>query len=1559
LPIHHIFKVFHGIRASLDKRQFFFFSPVSMASGIVNTFTNSSTTLSLPNFPTTMTTKLENSSNYLRWTTQVLPALRSNEVMGIVDGTEPCPPKLITNSDGAEVSNPAFSVWTRKDQHILSWLTMTLSDSVLSTVYGLHTARQVWTALASKFASQSRSRISHLKQQLQSLRQGTISCPEYLQTAKSAADQLAAVDQSIPDGDLIAFVMNGLNPSYNTFITTYSLATRDKLPSFDDFSDELLNFEMLLTQQQRTAAAVPDPSTFALFSQKQNPVNRTFSRSRGSSQARFGFQPRFNPQNSRFPPPQRYSQHRFPSRNFSQSPASPHTPVLQSGHHTSALDSTSAAPQGISGNLFSSTDRIPCQICGKLSHNALDCFHRMDYSYQGRHPPPQLAAMVAHTNSSLENQQWLADSGANAHITGDINNLQDQQPFLNTDAVTVGNGTNLTIEHTGSTLLHSLKFPLHLKNILHCPKASSNLLSIQKLCADNSCYFILTASHFFVKDLRTHSILLEGKSENGLYPLLLGKNKLPRAKTFTAFLGIKASSLMWHFRLGHPSFDVVNRVVRDKQLPVSSYDFNKAVVCVSCQLGKSKKLPFQCSSRISVNPLELIHTDIWTSPVYSVSGLKYYVIFIDDYSRFSWIYPLHLKSEVLTKFIQFKLLVENQFSTKIKQVQSDGGGEYISHHFQSFLAKHGITHRKSCPYTSQQNGLAERKLRHILETGLTLLAHSSLSNKYWADAFVTAVHIINRLPTPILDHKSPFSKLHSKEPDYHSLRVFGCQCFPLLRPYTNHKLEYRSKPCVFLGYSFAGYKCLDPITNKVYLSRHVIFDETKFPAKDTSSSHLPSKLHAAGDSPFFINFSLPIIPAVSPSNSSVSAPISPVQPSDSAPGLPDAASPVTSPLISVPAAPAQPSDSAPGLPDAASLVTSPIISKPPAIHIPSPSSLDLVSTLPSSTISSSHPMVTRSKTGSLRPKTFPDFKLFQTTKYPLLCHHTTLQEVEPTCYSKAVHLPHWQVAMQLEYDALMSNGTWSLCPRPLSQNIIRNKWVYKVKRLANGSIERFKARLVAKGFDQQCGVDYMETFSPVIKPSTIRIILSLAVHFSWSIRQLDVSNAFLHGHLAEEVYMEQPQGFHDKNQPDFVCRLHKAIYGLKQAPRAWFTRLSTFLLDIGFTASLVDNSLFVLISGAVQIYILVYVDDIILTGTHPLALTSLICKLQQEFPLKDLGPLSFFLGIQVSRSSHGLHLCQKKYITDILTGTHMDGAKPAKSPCSSASKLSRYDGTPLDDPSIYRHVVGALQYCTLTRPEISFSVNQLCQHLHSPTDVHLSAAKRVLRYLKGSIDHGIWYSKSSIQLNAFCDSDWAGDPDDRRSTSGFAVFLGSSLISWSAKKQPVVSRSSTEAEYRSLAIATTELYWLRMLFKDLHVSLPLEPVLWCDNVSALSLASNPVYHASTKHIEVDYHFVREKVINRDISIRFISTHDQIADIFTKGLSSARFLTLKSKLLVVAPPINLRGAVNISPLSSIDSPRADNDSPHKAQLHERLNAVATLSSPHSDSIQRLSRDSKIR
>jgi hypothetical protein len=254
----------------------------------------------------------------------------------------------------------------------------------------------------------------------------------------------------------------------------------------------------------------------------------------------------------------------------------------------------------------------------------------MDYSFQGRRPPAQLQAMVA--QSAYADQEWYADSAANAHITPDLDNLTIQQPLQTSDAVGVGNGSTLAIANSGSTTLHSHKTDFQLKSVLHCPKAAANLISIQQFCNDNDCYFILIATHFFVFDLQTHTMLLERRSGNGMYPLRFGKKSYWANKAFISMLRIKTSSLVWHFRLGHPSSDVVTRVVQGNNLPLSHYDFNKNVICSSCQLRKGKKLPFHASNWVSSSPLELIHIDLWTSHVLSISGYKYYIVFVDDYS---------------------------------------------------------------------------------------------------------------------------------------------------------------------------------------------------------------------------------------------------------------------------------------------------------------------------------------------------------------------------------------------------------------------------------------------------------------------------------------------------------------------------------------------------------------------------------------------------------------------------------------------------------------------------------------------------------------------------------------------------------------------------------------------------------------------------------------------------------------------------------------------------------------------------------------------------------------
>jgi hypothetical protein len=380
--------------------------------------------------------------------------------------------------------------------------------------------------------------------------------------------------------------------------------------------------------------------------------------------------------------------------------------------------------------------------------------------------------------------------------------------------------------------------------------------------------------------------------------------------------------------------------------------------------------------------------------------------------------------------------------------------------------------------------------------------------------------------------------------------------------------------------------------------------------------------------------------------------------------------------------------------------------------------------------------------------------------------------------------------------------------------------------------------------------------------------------------------------------MKQPPGFEDPNHPEFLCKLDKALYGLKQAPRAWFSRLSGTLIKLGFHASKADVSLFILNRPEVQMYVLIYVDGIIIISSSTSATDKLLQQLCSEFAVKDLGALSYFLGIEVHITSQGLLLTQHKYINDLLLRTNMETSNGVNTPMLPTDKLSLHDGELLspEDTTRFQSVVGALQYLSFTRPDISYAVNRVCQFLSAPTTSHWVAVKRILRYLKTTLDVGLCFTKTtSSLLSAFSDADWAGDIDDRRSTGGFAIFFGGNLISWSSRKHSTVSRSSTEAEYKEVANTTAEIIWIQVLLRELGISQPRPPSLWCDNIGATYLTANPIFHRCMKHVEVDYHFVRERVASQQLEVRIISSKDQVADIMTKPLPGPAFSKICTNL----------------------------------------------------------------
>ncbi|KAI0507536.1 hypothetical protein KFK09_013662 [Dendrobium nobile] len=1110
----------------------------------------------------------------------------------------------------------------------------------------------------------------------------------------------------------------------------------------------------------------------------------------------------------------------------------------------------SRPPQPVSSNKDpSSKVVVTCQICLKRGHTAKDCWHRLNQQYTPRSNNNQNRALAA--GSSQASNDWFLDSGASSHMTHSLENMSISAPYRGSDNITIGDGSSVSIENSGKGLLPTPSRKIFLSHILHSPALKYNLLSISKLTRDNNLAVIFDPNGYSFKDLTTHQIILQGPCTDGLYRI----QTPPVNNNQTALHTRTRSSSSWHDRLGHPNKQTLARIASSN--PGLNIDCS-FIFCKWCITAKHHKLPFHTITHRSSAPLELIHSDVWgPAPTSSHIGYLYYLIFVDDYTRFTWLFLLRHKSEVFHKFLVFQAKAENLLSRKIKQLRTNGGGEFMNNSFTAFLRTNGIIHQSSCPHTPEQNGVAERKHRHITETTRTLLHRAAMPFTFWPDAALTAVHLINRLPSPNTNNRSLFELLNGTKPDYEHLRAFGCEYFPLIPHSSRNKLQPTTTSCVFIGYSdmYKGYKCLDLITNKTLISRHVKFNESNFPLNSSIQS---TPMQMTSIPPGFLT---PIPAHISPQ---------PIQLTVSQDHRQATNAPI--PRVCIPPS-SQPS--------------------PVATHLPPEREIRF---------GSMHPMVTRQRTGSLKPRNRLD-----------LLHLTTQMNkpTDPTSYTDASKHLEWRNAMASEFYALQKQGTWSLVPQPPNSSVLGCKWTYKTKMHADGSIAKYKARLVAQGNHQEYGIDYYETFSLVAKLPTIRILLSIALHHNWKVQQLDVANAFLHGTMEETVYMKQPRGFEDTTNPDYVCHLHKAIYGLKQAPRQWYNTFTSTLVSMGFKHSSSDPSLLILHKQQIQVYMLIYVDDVLLTGNNDTVISQILQQLNTKFNMKHLGEAHMFLGINIARTENQFFLSQQSYALAILKSVQLHQCKGLSNPtCTKLPKNLQQDDI-LSDDTTYRRITGSLQYLTLTRPDIAYSVNQLSQHLHKPDASHIYLLKRLLRYIQGTSDYGLPLIKSDLYLTSFSNADWAGDPITRKSTSGYCSFLGKSLVAWTVKKQHTVARSSTESEYRALAALTADVIWLRRILSDFGISHSSPTDVYCDNMSAIALANNPVFHARTKHIEIDHRFLRDHIEQKTLRLLPISTTDQVADIFTKPLTTPRFQYLRDKLSVVSRPISLTGDISMN------------------------------------------------
>ena len=509
-------------------------------------------------------------------------------------------------------------------------------------------------------------------------------------------------------------------------------------------------------------------------------------------------------------------------------------------------------------------------------------------------------------------------------------------------------------------------------------------------------------------------------------------------------------------------------------------------------------------------------------------------------------------------------------------------------------------------------------------------------------------------------------------------------------------------------------------------------------------------------------------------------------------------------------------------------------------------------------------------------------------------HFVTLYD-EPDTYHEAMasnEATKWKKAMEEEISALDSNQTWTLVELPVGRLSIGCRWVYKIKQNSSGDIERFKARLVAKGFAQTLGVDYEETFAPVVKFDSLRILLSVAASRRYILHQMDVKSAFLHGELDEEVYMKQPEGFQDNTSR--VCKLRKALYGLKQASRQWYTRINQFFIQNNSRKLSADHGIFY----NSNLIVAIYVDDLIITGPTNESIQTFKMKLHEEFEMTDLGEAHWVLGLEVNHKSDGsLHLNQAAYATKILHKFQMENCNAIATPLDHNVKLVKDSG---NDETLYckeyQQLIGSLMYLMLgTRPDLAFAITFLSQFSSLPNKSHMQAAKRILRYLKGTSQFSpTFYPDKRLTVTGYVDASYANNLDDRRSYGGYIFKLGKSTISWCATKQKTVALSTTESEYMALSLAAKHGIWIKSFLGEIDV-IP-EVNLLGDNQASHFLAKNSGLHKRSKHIDIRYHFIREKLENKELQLEYCTTNDNLADITTKPLPKPKHDYIASKLL---------------------------------------------------------------
>lgn len=1096
-----------------------------------------------------------------------------------------------------------------------------------------------------------------------------------------------------------------------------------------------------------------------------------------------------------------------------------------------------------------------CFRCKKQGHWKTDCPMRNHDQEKGNSKGNAFVSEVALMAESSDTQDWVIDSGASDHMTNRREWFSEYKTLEKPIPVRIGNGDTIFAHGIGE--INVLMFDKsnwvngHLVNVLYVPDIRINLFS--SACAlDKGLVFVSNKNQCELK--RGDKTVAVGIRHNRLFKLLI---KVKNASSVVANTTVKCDSIkLWHERLCHQNVVQVKCWLKKMNIAYTDMpDFK----CIGCIYGKQHRSSFQHSNSRASRVGELIHTDVCgPMQVKSLGGARFFLLLKDDYSNYRTVFFLKEKSEVCSFINEYINVVAKEHTIKV--LRSDNGTEFVNRNMEQLLKKNGITHQRSVPYTPEQNGRAERDMRTIVESARTMLQTSEMNMNLWAEAVNTAVYVLNRSASCSVKCKTPYELWFNKKQVVESFTVFGADAYTHVPKEKRQKWDSKSRKGCFVGYSdnTKGYRVYYSNENKVQISRDIIFDEivrynaANEPKREYKDFVIFSDEEGDHHEPAIMEKQQKILSTVQCDNA-------------------DLESTTNNELVEI-------SDDDDDFADAEDAVNTRSLrdrKKMPRPDYRERNSMDIIDedsvTDPNNLVSSANVLMAEA--------------------------HAFVSLLEPQTYQDALkssERKHWIAAMDDEVQSLQSNNTWVLAKLPEGRTAIDNRWVFKVKHKAGGGIERFKARLVIRGFRQRYGVDYEETFSPVVKFSSVRMILSMAAAEKWHLKQFDVKTAFLYGDLDETIYMKQPCGYSDNSER--VCLLKKSLYGLKQASRCWNKKFSFFLRKFNFESSKADPCVFISDRSGRKLVLAIYIDDGLVAASNTEDINELLDYLKKHFEIKvcDVG---YFLGLEILVNESGsIHLHQSTYAEKVLARYGMEASHPVAVPADTSINSIEAHETVGAINFPFRESVGSLMYLAVaTRPDISYAVSSVSRHLENPNQAAVNAVKRILRYIKSSYSHGIIFSSNlKINLTCFSDADFAGNIATRKSTSGYVCIMGGGAISWASQRQRCVALSTTESEYIAASQAVKELVWLSRLQKELIPDIQ-KPILYMDNQSAIRLIKNPEFHNRTKHIDVRYHFIREKFESQMFELIYVKTEEQTADILTKPLARDKFSLFRTAM----------------------------------------------------------------